>query len=185
MKRTILIPALFVLLTLLATVTVTAQAAPLTPDQKAKVDAFLGQNKALGTDPTIVKAVKDFNAAPPAEAKGMTQATWDGLSVLSPEVRSFAKNALAEYMKTKRTPVMAELFVSGANGTKVAFFAKTTSWSHAGKPKHDVPMTGKTWIGPPELDQSSGKVTVQVSFPVLDGGKPIGSVVIGLEIAKL
>jgi hypothetical protein len=173
------------LLTVLASVALCAQAAALTADQKAKVDAYLAQAKSLGVDPTVVKAVKDFNAAPPPEATGMTQAKWDGLSVLSPEVRAFAKNALAEYLKTKRTDVVAELFVSGANGTKVAFFAKTTSWNHSGKPKHDVPMSGKTWIGPPELDQSSGKVTVQVSFPVLDGGRPIGSIVVGLEISKL
>jgi hypothetical protein len=162
-----------------------AQASGLTADQKAKVDAYLAQNKSLGVDPTVVKAVKDFNAAPPPEAQGMTQAKWDGLSVLSPEVRAFAKNALAEYLKSKRTDAVAELFVSGANGTKVAFFAKTTSWNHGGKPKHDVPMSGKTWIGAPELDQSSGKVTVQVSFPVLDGSKPIGSIVVGLELTKL
>jgi hypothetical protein len=174
-----------ILAAILASTALFAQTTALTPEQKAKVEAFLNQNKSLGSDATVVKAVKDFNAAPPPEAKGMTQATWDGLSVLSPEVRAFAKNALAEYLKTKRTAVVAELFVSGANGTKVAFFAKPTNWSHAGKPKHDVPMTGKSWIGPPELDQSSGKVTAQVSFPVLDGGKPIGSIVIGLEISKL
>jgi hypothetical protein len=139
----------------------------------------------LGTDPTVVKAVKDFNAAPPPDAKGMTQEKWASLSILSDEVKALAKNALAEYLKTKRSPIIAELFVSGANGTKVAFFAKTTSWSHAGKPKHDLPMTGKTWIGPPELDESSGKVTVQISFPVLDGTKVIGSIVIGLDLAKL
>jgi hypothetical protein len=162
-----------------------AQAAPLTAAQRAKVEGYLETLKPLGTDPVVVKAVKEYNAAPPPEAQGMTQAKWDGLSVLSPEVRSFAKNALAEYLKTKRGDAIAELFVSGAKGTKVAFFAKTTNWSHAGKPKHDVPMSGKTWIGEPELDQSSGKVSVQVSFPVLDAGKPIGSVVVGLEIAKL
>jgi hypothetical protein len=173
------------LLAALASAGLRAQAAALTADQRAKVDAFLARNISLGIDPTVVKAVKDFNAAPPPEAQGMTQAKWDALSVLSPEVRAFAKNALAEYLKTKRTDVVAELFVSGANGTKAAFFAKTTSWSHSGKPKHDVPMSGKTWIGAPELDQSSGKVTVQVSFPVLDGRKPIGSVVVGLEISKL
>jgi hypothetical protein len=159
--------------------------APLTDQQKAKVDQYLKIYSALGTDPVVVKAVKDFNAAPPPEAKGMTQEKWDSLTVLSPEVRAFAKNALAEYLKTKRGPEVAELFVSGSDGTKAAFFGKTTSWSHKGKPKHDVPMSGKTWVGAPELDQSSGKVTVQVSFPVLDGGKPIGSIVVGLEISKL
>jgi len=179
-KRTVC----FALLSL-AIAALSAQAAPLTADQKAKVESFLASLKALGSDPVVVKAVRDYNAALPPEAQGMTQAKWDGLSVLSPEVRSFAKNALAEYLKTKRVDAMAELFVSGAKGTKIAFFAKTTNWSHAGKPKHDVPMSGKTWIGEPELDQSSGKVSVQVSFPVVDGGKPIGSIVVGLEIAKL
>jgi len=162
----------------------TAQATALTADQKAKVDAYLKEYRALGSDPTVVKAVKDFNAAPPPEAAGMNQDKWASLSVLSNEVKAFAKNSLAEYLKTKRTPVMAELFVSGANGTKVAFFAKTTSWNHSGKPKHDLPMSGKTWIDVPALDESSGKVTVQISFPVLDGTKPIGSIVIGLDVSK-
>jgi hypothetical protein len=164
-----------------------AQSAPsLTPDQKAKVEAYLKQYSAFGTDPTIVKAVRDFNATPPApEYASMTQDKWASLSVLSAEVKALSKNALAEYLKAKRDPVIAELFVSGANGTKVAFFAKTSSWSHKGKPKHDLPMSGKTWIDSPAMDESSGKVTVQISFPVLDGGKPIGSIVIGLDVSKL
>jgi hypothetical protein len=159
--------------------------APLTGDQKAKVSAYLKEFSALGTDPVVVKAVKEYNASPYPEAAGMTQAKWDSLSALSPEIRAFAKNPLADYLRTKRKDVVAELFVSGSNGTKVAFFGKTTNWNHTGKPKHDVPMSGKTWIGTPDLDASSGKVSVQVSFPVLDGGKPIGSIVIGLEISKL
>ncbi len=181
--RAILI-ALFAVFLVLANLS--AQGSPtLTADQKAKVDAALKEYMALGSDPTVVKAVKEFNAAPPADTVGMTQEKWAGLSVLSPEVKGLSKNALAEYLKGKRTPLMAELFVSGANGTKVAFFAKTTSWSHKGKPKHDSPMSGKTWIDVPALDESSGKVTVQISFPVLDGGKAIGSIVIGLDVSKL
>jgi len=46
-------------------------------------------------------------------------------------------------------------------------------------------MKGKTYVGPTEMDQSSGVETVQIGLPVLDGGKPIGSVVIGLATAKL
>ncbi|MFA6505884.1 MAG: hypothetical protein WCT14_07290 [Treponemataceae bacterium] len=181
MKRTLLISLAFSIVTSIAF----AQVPALTSAQKAKVDSLLKDYSALGSDPAIVKAVKDFNAAPPAETKGMTQEKWASLSVLSPEVKFVSKNALAEYLKAKRTPVMAELFVSGSAGTKAAFFAKTTSWSHKGKPKHDVPMTGKSWTGSPELDESSGKITVQFAFPVLDGKKPIGSVVIGLDVSKL
>jgi hypothetical protein len=172
-------------LLILTVVCVAVSAQSLTPAQKIKVEAQLKSLQPLGTDPVVVKAVKDFNAKQPADTADMTQAKWEKLSVLDPIVKGLAKNALAEYLKTKRTAVISELFVSGANGTKVAFFAKTTNWSHKGKPKHDVPMTGKTWIGDPETDESTGKFQVQVSFPVLDAGKPIGSIVVGFEVNKL
>jgi sensor histidine kinase regulating citrate/malate metabolism len=36
-----------------------------------------------------------------------------------------------------------------------------------------------------EVDESTGVESLQVAFPVLDGGKAIGSVVVGLAVAKL
>jgi hypothetical protein len=158
--------------------------APLTADQKTKVEGQVKKFLPLGSDPFIIAAVKGYNAKAPAEGKGMTQAKWKGLSVLSNEVKFFSKNALAEYLKTKRTDAVAECFVSIADGTKAAFFSKTTSWSHKGAAKHDSPMVNKNWMGESEMDESTGKVLVQVSFPVLDAGKPIGSVVIGLDLSK-
>ena len=46
-------------------------------------------------------------------------------------------------------------------------------------------MTGKIWIDEVQLDESSGKQSVQFSFPVMDGATPIGSIVIGLDVAQL
>lgn len=138
----------------------------------------------LGSDAKVVAAVKAFNTSPPALAKDMDQAKWSQLSVLSPEVKTFTKSDLASYLKSKKTDKVTEIFVCGADGTKVAFLSKPTNWSHKGKPKHDKPMSGKTWIGNAELDESSGKLQIQVSFPVLDGGKAIGSVVVGLDASK-
>lgn len=163
----------------------TLVADPLTVEQKTRVDEQIKSFSPLSTDPTVVKAVKDYTATPAPELKGMTQEKWAKLSVLSPEIKALTKNSLAEYLKTKKTTIVAELFVSSANGEKVAFFGKTSSWSHKGKPKHDVPMTGKTWIGESELDESSGKQTIQFGIPILDAGKPIGSIVIGLDMAQL
>jgi len=51
--------------------------------------------------------------------------------------------------------------------------------------QHDAPMSGKTWYGQVEVDQSSGAQQIQLGIPVLDGGKPIGSIVIGLKVTKL
>ena len=157
----------------------------LSPEVKTKLDARTKALQAWSTDSTIVAAVKAYNASPSAEAKAMTNERWKSLSVLDPFVRSFSKNALAVYLKSKQDEVISECFVSGADGTKVAFLSKTTNWSHADKDKHKVPMAGKVWTGPVEVDESTGLQQVQIGLPVLDGGKPIGSIVVGLSIAKL
>ena len=160
-------------------------AAAPSPELKAKLEAKAKGMQWMSTDPKVVTAVREHNANPPAETKTMTQEKWKSLPVLDPIVRGLSKNALAQYLKSKRDPAISELFVSGSDGTKVALFNKTTSWSHKGKEKHEVPMTGKSWIGPVEVDESTGVEQVQIGIPVLDSGKPIGSIVAGFEVAKL
>lgn len=155
------------------------------PETKAKVDAKAKQLQAWSTDPQVVAAVKSYNASPSAEAKAMSNDKWKSLTLLDPFVRSLSKNALGEYLKSKQDPQVVEMFISGADGTKVAFLSKTTSWSHKGKDKFEVPMTGKTWVGPMEVDESTGQQSIQIGLPVLDGGKPIGAMVIGIGVSKL
>jgi len=162
-----------------------ALAAAPSPALNATLQRKAKEIQWMSTDPKVVAAVREYNANPPAETRAMTQEKWKSLSVLAPSVRNLSKNALAEYLKSKRDPAISELFVSGADGTKVALFNKTSNWSHKGKDKHEVPMKGKVWIGPVELDESTGVEQVQIGLPVLDGGKPIGSVVVGFEVAKL
>lgn len=164
---------------------VSLSALELTAEQKTKVAEQLKNLQVLGSDPTMVAAVKAANANPPADYQDMTQAKWKVLSILSPEIKFFTKSELAAFLKSKRSALITEIFVSAANGTKVAFLAKTTSWNHTGSAKHDQTMKGKTWIGSPEEDESTGKIQVQIAFPVLDGKKAIGSVVIGLDVSKL
>jgi hypothetical protein len=109
-------------------------------DAKDKAQAKAAQLAWLSTDPTLVAAVKAQNTNPPAEAKAMTNDQWKTLTVLDPFVKSLSKNTLVDHLKAKKDDSMSELFVSAADGSKVAFFSKTTSWSHIGKDKHDLPM---------------------------------------------
>ncbi len=162
-----------------------AQGAPIDPALQAKVSARVQAIRTWAADPVIVKAVKAANASMPAEYTGMTQEKWAKLSVLEPIVRDFTRNDAAAVLKSKRTDDVSEAFVSAAAGGKVAFLTKPTNWSHKGKPKHDVPMTGRIWQGQIETDESTGVQQIQVAVPVLDGGKPIGSLVVGLAISKL
>lgn len=162
-----------------------AGASGLDAAQQGKVDAKVKEIQSWAATPAIVDAVKAYNSAKSPEAAALDQAKWTGLSVIDPFVRSLTKNPAAEVLKAKKGEVVSEAFLSGADGGKVAFLGKPTNWSHQGKPKHDQPMSGKTWQGPVEIDDSSGLQQVQVAVPVLDGGKPIGSLVVGLSVGKL
>lgn len=161
------------------------RAADLDPAVQAKVDAKIAEIKTWAADPVIVAAVAAHNAALPADQAAMTQEKWKTLSLLDPFVRSFSKNQAGAALKAKKSDWTTEAFLSDAKGFKVAFLAKTSSWCHAGAPKHDVPMTGKTWEGTVAVDESTGLQQLQVAVPVLKDGQPIGSLVVGLSLAKL
>jgi hypothetical protein len=156
------------------------------PELQAKLNAKVKQLDSFSTDPQVVGAVKTYNStAPSPEQKAMTNDKWHGLTLFDPFVRAVGKSPLSEYLKTKRDDEVVKIFASGADGGKVGFDSKTEHWTHKGMPKHEVPMAGKMWIGTVKLDDSTGLQMIQVGLPVLDGAKPIGSIVFGLRADKL
>jgi len=136
-------------------------------------------------DPMLVKAVKEFNTNPPTQAKELTQDRWEKLTILDDTVQYFQTSDAAKFLESKKEDWVSEAFVSAADGKKVGFLAKTSSWSHVGKAKHDMPMTGTTWQGKFEMDDSVGRMQVEIGVPVMDGDTPIGSLVIGIDVGKL
>ncbi len=157
----------------------------LDPAIQTKVDAQISQIVTLAADPAIVQAVREQNASTPADYTAMTKEKWKSLPVLDPFVRSYSRNPAAEVLRAKKSKFASEAFLSDAAGLKVAFLTKTTNFSHKGSPKHEKPLANETWQGPVEVDESTGQQQLQVAVPVLDGGKPIGSLVIGLSLTKL
>lgn len=157
----------------------------LEPALQAKVDARLADIRAWAADPALVGAVVAQNTQRPETHAAMTQEKWKSLTVLDPFVRAFSKNAAGSFLKSRKAEWVSEAFLSDARGDKVAFLAKPTNWCHGGKPKHDRPMTGETWQGPLELDESSGLQQVQVAVPVLNDGVPVGVLTVGLSLSKL
>lgn len=180
MKKTILY-----LIALAALLSPTSHAQELDADTQAKITAKIEQIKTWAADAAVVKAVKAHNESLPADLAVMTQEKWKAAGILDPIVRGLTKNDAATALKAKKTDSVSEAFLSGAEGTKVAFLTKPSNWSHKGKAKHDVPVTGKTWQGAVEVDDSTGIRQVQVAVPVLDGEKAIGSLVVGLDLGKL
>lgn len=157
----------------------------VSPAMQARISARVVEIKAWAADPVIVQAVSAHNLKPPADHVALTDAAWKALPANASLVLSFAQNPAGVFLKAKHAGWVAEAFVSDAKGTKVTFLAKPTHWTHAGNPKHDVPMSGKVWQGKVELDQSSGQTQIQVAVPVLDAAqKPIGSLVVGIAVGQ-
>jgi hypothetical protein len=174
---------ILILSLLLASTSVFAE--ELTAEQKAALQKHVEKVKTWASDPAIVSAVKAVNTSALADYKDMNQEKWKALPVLDPKVRYFSKTPAAEVLKAKKDEVVTEAFLNAADGSKVAFLAKTSNWTHKGKGKHDDPMNGKTWQGPIEMDESTGLKSIQVAVPVTDGGKNIGSLTVGFSITKL
>lgn len=159
--------------------------AELSDDIQSSINKILPSLQKLSTDEKVVAFVKNYIAAPPEISVSMTNDKWKTLTLISPEVKAFAKNDLAQYLNATKAAYITEIFVSAPNGNKIAFLSKPSGWNHKGKPKHDLPMKGRIWIGDVEIDESIGQPQVQVAIPVFDGKIPIGSIVVGLNISEL
>lgn len=157
----------------------------LSAEAQKRVDAVRELAVGWAANPAITNAVQAQNASPAPEIEAMNQGAWASLDGHAPLVRALSANDAAKFLREARTDKVTEAFVSDAKGRKVAFLAKTTNWSHLGKPKHDEPMAGKFWQGKIEVDQSAGVHQIQIAVPVLSDGKPIGSLVVGIAIGAL
>src|SRR5689334_3668116 len=88
-----------------------ARAEDLDLETAAKVEVKLKDVRAWAADPVIVRAVQAQNENPPADMRNMNQQTWKGLSILDPMVRRFTKNAVGQFLKSKKDVTVSEAFV--------------------------------------------------------------------------
>ena len=164
-----------------------AGAFDITPAVQTELDKQKAVVATWAADPAVVAAVRAQNGKGPLD--GMDNAKWKTVRRSDPTVKAFQENAAARVLKSRvdaGNGAFAEAFLNGAQGEKVAFVDKTTSYIHKGQAKFDVPFgSGKAWQGKPEFDESSQTHAVQVSVPVMDGGKVIGALVVGVNLTHL
>jgi hypothetical protein len=159
----------------------------ITPAVQAELDRQKQLVTGWAADPVVVAAVKAQNGKGPLPE--MDNPKWKTTRRSDAVVKAMQSNAAGQYLKAKvegSAGAFNEAFLNGSKGEKVAFVEKTTSYIHAGQAKFDVPFsTGKAWQGKPEFDESTQTYAVQISVPVLDGGKPIGALVVGVNLTHL
>ncbi len=159
----------------------------ITPPIQKELDRHIEVVKGWAANPVIVKAVLAQNEKGPIA--GMDNAKWKTVRRSDDLIKGFQTNEAGQFLWQKCTEshgTYAEAFLSAEKGEKVAFFEKTTSYIHKGMPKFDAPFnTGKPWQGQPEFDESSQTHQVQVSVPVVNGGRSIGVLVVGVSLSNL
>ena len=168
-------------------VTLAWAAFEVTPAVQKEIDRHIEVVKGWAANPVVVKAVLAQNQKGPISA--MDNAKWKAVRRSDDLVKGFQTNEAGKFLKDKAgegNEFYPEAFLSASQGEKVAFIEKTTSYIHKGAAKFDVPFSsGKAWQGQPEFDESSQTHQIQVSVPVVSEGKPVGVLVVGINLSKL
>jgi hypothetical protein len=160
-------------------------------EMTAAIQAELDKQKTVvagwAASPVIVSAVAEQNRKGPIA--GMDNPKWKMTRRSDPVVVGFQASAAGQFLKAKLAEsqgAVSEAFLSAAQGEKVAFAEKTTYYIHSGMAKFDVPFkSGKPWQGQAEFDESSQTYAIQISVPVLAEGRPIGALVVGVNLSHL
>ena len=146
---------------------------------------------ALGSDPTIVAAVKKENA----KGKTLSQIkAMDAKWKKTPGVVSFMKvlmdSRCGKHLQSLRDskPYYSEIFVMDNLGANVSMSDKTSDYWQGDEAKFKKSFNngkGAVFVDDVEFDDSSQAYLVQVSVPVKDGNKVIGAITFGIDVDKV
>ena len=145
----------------------------------------------LGTDPAIIKAVKDENAKRKtlSQIKDMDK-KWKATPGIADYMKAMMDSECGKHLRNiqKGAPYYAEIFVMDNQGANVAMTDKTSDYWQGDEAKFQKSFkggAGEVFIDDVEFDDSTQAYLVQVSVPVKDGGKVIGAITIGVDVDKI
>jgi hypothetical protein len=148
--------------------------ADLPPDVQAKVDSYKKKLVEWAANPALVAAVKESNAKG-GLVPGMSNAKWDELNEADPVVKGFQSSAAGKMMsKWEEDKTLDKLFLRDEKGNLVASSVKPLLYNNANRPPFKNGLAGVWNDNVVKPDPTTQKKTVQVSVPVVDGGKNIG-----------
>ena len=174
-----------------------ADAPKIDAQVQAAIDGWIKSATKWAEDPALVDEVQGQNKKGPIA--DMTEAKWKEQKRRTPLIDGFQNTPAAKMLAQQQkesNELVCEAFVSAAQGEKVCFLEKTSSYIHKGKAKFDVPFTtGKPWQGEPTCDESTQPHSLQFSVPVFparkEGDDPkaerkaIGVLTVGLNFTQL
>lgn len=144
-----------------------------------------------GTIPAIVSAVKAKNGSGETlDQVKQRDAEWRETSGIDAGMKAMMENDAAnELLKLESSQdYFFELFLMDNQGANIAMTNKTSDYWQGDEAKFTESFKGgqgAVHLGDVEFDESAQAYLVQVSIPVVDAGKAIGAMTIGINIDVL
>lgn len=154
-----------------------------------KVKVRTVQHMAL--NPLLVRAVRQQNATELTQEEiARRDKSWRATKELTPFKLSLQTSPAGRFLKSQvqRSTSFNEAFLTDNQGANVAAFPATSDYWQGDEGKWSESFNngnGRVHIGALELDESTNTVAAQVSAPVLDRGRTIGVLVVGVTINYL
>lgn len=151
----------------------------------------LPEIKAIAAKPEVIAAVKAQNAKGlTLDAIKSTDGKWIAAAGGLPEAKTMLESATSKALLAaeKAKPYFTESILTDNQGANVAISSMTSDYWQGDEPKFVKAWAdgkGDDYIARAKKDESSGAVVSQVSVPVMDGGKAIGTLTIGVNVQAL
>ena len=145
----------------------------------------------MALNPVVVRAVRQQNASGlSSEEITRRDKSWRASKELTPFKLSLQTSSAGRFLKgqVQRSTSFNEAFLTDNQGANVAAYPATSDYWQGDEDKWTNSFNdgeGRIYIGPLERDESTNTVAAQVSAPVLDRGKTIGVLVVGITINYL
>jgi len=145
----------------------------------------------MALNPVVVRAARNQNLSGLSlEEIKRRDDEWRATKALTPFKLSLQTNEAGQFLKStvQRLQPLNEAFLTDNQGANVAAFPATSDYWQGDEEKWSASFNGgdgKVFIGPLELDESTQTYAVQISAPVLDRGRTIGVLVVGVTIDYL
>ena len=150
-----------------------------------KAKAAVPRIKKIAADPVVIAAIKEQNAKKVslAEIQKIDKAWTDGDTKVSNEVSARPCSVKLQEL-LKKQPDLTEAFAMDDQGANVCMSGRTSDYWQGDEAKWQKSFNGgKGGVNFDErkFDSSAKAVIVQVSVPVLDQGKVVGALTVGVK----
>jgi hypothetical protein len=145
----------------------------------------------LGEDPRVVAAVREENAQEKTLREiGRIDEKWIHTVGYDDFIKRLISTPLSQYLEQfrRRRPFYAEIFVTDNQGALVGATDKTSDYWQGDEAKFTSAFNngkGGIHFSNVVFDESSQAYVVQVSFPVRDEGRAIGTVTVSIDVDEM